>query len=121
MSNQSARRAMKILGVQPEGSSDEILSQQKLRSFEQLKDQRAAINKKYKDDLGQIENVLKSGASVSTGRRGVETGFYWQRHPSYKNALSEQQQKEVLQNTPYTPHYRMRFISKNGTNGHGKE
>lgn len=117
-------RAIKQLGIREPGSSDETISQQKLRNFEALKDERRAINQKYQETLRDMKEVIKSGASVATGKRVVEGVIIWRRHPSYKKVvidrLGEAVQKQVLARTPYRPYYRMRFFTKNGTTN-GKE
>jgi hypothetical protein len=116
--SKNMRRAIKELGVEEPGSSDEVVSQRKLLQFEQLEDELRALRKKFEEARLNMKDAFKSGASVSTGKRGVESGIRFRRHPKYKQALidklGEEYQQQVLNATEYRPYYYVRLITKNG-------
>lgn len=115
------RRAMRELDVKEPGSSSEVVSQQKLRTFEALQDELRALNQKFADYRAGMRDALKQGASVTTGKRAVESGIRFRRHPRYKQALidklGEAAQQEVLNATEYRPYFYVRLITKNGKEG----
>lgn len=116
------RRAAKELDVQEPGTSDDVISQAKLRQWEQLQDEMKALQKRFVKYRSEISEVIKGGASVSTGKRGLESGIRFRRHPSYKNALieakGEDYQKKILNQTEYKPYHWVRLITKANGNGH---
>jgi hypothetical protein len=119
MKNKSAiRKAMVELEMKEPGSSDEVLPQRQLQEWESLKDELRALTQKFKKKDSQIHSALKEGASVSTGKRGVESGIRFRRHPRYKQALidakGEDYQKKVLEGTEYRPYHFVRLITRNG-------
>lgn len=115
------RRAAKELGVKEPGSSDDVVSQQKLLRFEAMEMELRALRQKFEEYREGMRDVMKSGASVATGRRGVESGIRWRRHPRYKQVvidnLGEEAQKKALESTPYRPYFFVRLITRNGKEG----
>jgi len=120
--DRALKRAIRDLDVQEPGSSEDVISQQKLRQWEALEDELRALKKKFDAQRAQMHDVMRGGASVTTGKRGVESGIRFRRHPRYKEALinakGEEYQKRVLAATQYRPYYYVRLITtpKNGHN-----
>jgi predicted nucleic acid-binding Zn-ribbon protein len=119
-SDRALRKAIRELDVKEPGSSDDVVSQQKLRQYESLQDELRALTKKFAAFRADMKDVMKSGASVSTGKRGLQSGIRFRRHPSYKQALieanGEEYQQKVLERTQFRPYYYVRLITtpKNG-------
>lgn len=115
------RKAARELNVQEPGTSDDVISQAKLRQWEQLQDEMHALQQKFANYRSEMHEVMKSGASVSVGKRGVESGIRFRRHPRYKQALidakGENYQQKVLNATEYKPYYYVRLITKSNGNG----
>jgi hypothetical protein len=116
----SIRKAMKALGVQPPGSSNQELAQIRLLRLEQIEDEAEAVLKKRDEMRAEAESILKGGARVQTGKRALEGIVYWQRHCSYKKVCSEKQIEEVQAATPWKPHYRLKLTTTNGKKGGDK-
>jgi len=82
-----------------------------------------ALKKKFASYRESMQDVMKSGAAVSPGKRGVESGIAFRRHPSYRKAVIEKYGEEaadrIREETPYKPYFYVRLITRNGTGRKG--
>lgn len=94
------------------GTSDETVTQNRLRDFYRLQNEYYELRARYVASYSRLSGLVLEGAEISNGHFHVATQPRSVRRPKYKQVVidlkGEDYQKKVLEKTAPTVHYRIK-------------
>jgi hypothetical protein len=112
--SQAIQKIMDDLGVQPPGSSDEVVRQRTLKNLETMQLEFKAMEKKFQDMRYEMRETMRQGASVAPGKLGLKSSIVLRRRVSYKSVviekLGEAAQKAALEKAPTYAYFHVRLV-----------